>query len=491
MSIPASNIVSIVPGVVSAGASELSLNGVILTKNTDIPVGSVIGFTSSDAVSAYLGAASAEYAIAPYYFGGFNNATAIPGTLFFSHYADVNRAAYLRGGTFTASIATLQTYTGTLTIMVDGTSITSSTINLATATSYSSAATLISAGFTGGKPVVTWNSNLQAFVATSTTTGATSTITFASGTLAANLKLTSATGAILSQGCVADTPATAMARVVAATQNWVSFTTMWEPVTADKTAFAVWANGKNQRYLYVAYDSDGQATVQGSTTCFGVLAKTAAYDAVACLYSGIDKAVFTMGAIAAIDFTRTNGRATMAFKSQSGLTADVTDETVAATLLANGYSFYGTYATANDTFTWLYNGQISGKWKWIDTYVNQVWFNSELQLALMTLLAAIKSIPYNQAGYDQIRAAMMDPITAMKNFGGIRAGISLSNSQKAQINSAAGADIDSTLTSQGYYLQILDPGATVRANRGTPVINLWYTDGGAVQKISVASIDVM
>ena len=49
---------------------KLALNGVILTKNTDIPVGAVIGFTSSDAVSSYLGAASAEYAVAPYYFGG-------------------------------------------------------------------------------------------------------------------------------------------------------------------------------------------------------------------------------------------------------------------------------------------------------------------------------------------------------------------------------------------------------------------------------------
>ena len=44
---------------------------------------------------------------------------------------------------------------------------------------------------------------------------------------------------------------------------------------------------------------------------------------------------------------------------------------------------------------------------------------------------------------------------------------------------------------QDYYLQILDPGAQVRGLRGTPVINFWYTDGGAVQKISLASINIM
>jgi len=40
-------------------------------------------------------------------------------------------------------------------------------------------------------------------------------------------------------------------------------------------------------------------------------------------------------------------------------------------------------------------------------------------------------------------------------------------------------------------LQVLDPGAQVRGNRGTPVINFWYTDGGAVQQITLASIDIL
>ena len=86
---------------------------------------------------------------------------------------------------------------------------------------------------------------------------------------------------------------------------------------------------------------------------------------------------------------------------------------------------------------------------------------------------------------------MIDPITSALNFGAIRSGISMSASQKAQVNQAAGLDVSTTIEQQGYYLQILDPGAQVRGNRGTPVINFWYTDGGAVQKITVASIDIM
>ena len=85
----------------------------------------------------------------------------------------------------------------------------------------------------------------------------------------------------------------------------------------------------------------------------------------------------------------------------------------------------------------------------------------------------------------------MDPINSALNSGVIRTGVVLSSAQSAIVNNAAGKAIANTLQHQGYYLQILDPGAQARSNRQTPVINFWYTDGGAVQQINLASIDVM
>jgi hypothetical protein len=266
--------------------------------------------------------------------------------------------------------------------------------------------------------------------------------------------------------------------------------TVFEPVTADKTLFAEWTNDQNQRFAYIVWDTDGQAIVNGSTTCFGALAKAAEYDGVVPVYNTAELAAFVLGAVASIDFSRTNARITAAFKSQSGLTVTVSDQQIATNLLANGYSFYGSYATANDGFVFLYNGQMTGKWKWLDTFVNQVYLNSQFQLALMSLLTTVKSIPYNEAGYSLIRAAMQDPINQMLNFGGIRSGIDLSEQQASIVNSEAGRDVAPIIEADGYYLQVLDPGAQVRGNRGTPVVNFWYTDGGAVQRINVASIDI-
>ena len=495
MTIPASDIVVVNPGVVGSGGNPLALNGVILSKSTLLPTGEVRSFASPAAVSAFFGPASAEYAISQIYFLGFDNSTIKPGALLFAPYVDTARAAWLQSGSMAGvSLAELKAIPpGWLSVTVDGVVKTSASINLSGATSFSNVATLITAGFTGpSAPTCAWNAVNSTFTLTSPTTGATtSSITFATDTLSADLMFTSATGAILSQGADVDTPTAAMDSVKAATQNWVDFMTMWEPDTATKELFAAWSNAQNQRFMYVAWDTDAQAIVQGSTTAFGVVAKFLAYDGVMCVYNTKELAAFVLGTVASIDFTRTNGRITAAFKSQSGFVPTVTDQQTAANLLANGYSFYGAYATANDQFNFLYDGNLPGKWKWLDTYVNQVYLNAQFQLALISLLTSVKSIPYNEAGYSLIRAAMIDPITSAINFGSIRTGVTLSESQKAQVNQAAGRDVSTTLEQQGYYLQILDPGAQVRGNRGTPVINFWYTDGGAVQKITVASIDIM
>ena len=492
MTIPASDIVVVNPGVVGSGGNPLALNGVILSKNTLLPTAAVRSFASPDAVKAFFGAASAEYAIAQVYFLGFDNSTIKPGTLYFSPYVNTARAAWLQSGNLSAmSLTDLQALSGVLTVTINGVAKTSSSINLATATSFSDAASMIDAGFTAGDVAVTWNPVNSTFLFTSPTTGDASTMSVATGTLSAGLMLTSATGAILSQGADADTPATAMDAVKAATQNWVDFMTMWEPVIEDKEAFAVWTNAQNQRFMYVCWDTDAQAIVNGSTTCFGAIAKSLQYDGVVPVYNTKELAAFMLGTVASIDFSRLNGRITSAFKSQSGFVPTVTDQQIAANLLENGYSFYGAYATANDQFNFLYNGQMSGKWSWVDTFVDQVYLNAQFQLALLSLLTTVKSIPYNESGYSLIRAAMIDPISQALNFGSIRTGITMSAQQKAVVNQAAGMDVSTIIEQQGYFLQILDPGAQVRGNRGTPVINFWYTDGGAVQKITVASIDIM
>jgi hypothetical protein len=489
--IPASAIVSINPAVIGTGGSPLALNGVFLTQNAAVPIGSVLPFSNAAAVSAFFGPASPEYALAQTYFAGRDNAPILPGTMYFAQYNIVAVSAYLRGGSVAAlTLAQLQALAGVLTVTVDGLVKTSSAINLTAASSFSNAATIIQAAFTALGGVVSYDAIRGAFVVTSATNGVTSNVSIGSGTIAAGLGLTTATGAVLSQGAAIATPAAAMVAITAITQNFAAFMTIFEPVIADKLAFSAWTSGTNKRYIYVGFDSDVTAAQANVTTSWGAQCAILGYDGSVPVYGAAAHAAFVLGCIASIDFTRTEGRITFAFKSLAGLAPTVTDQTTAANLTANGYNFYGSYATANQGFNFFYPGLVSGKYNFLDEYVNEIYLNNAFQLALMSLLTGMNSIPYNAQGYGLIDAALQDPINAAVNFGSIRPGVALSAAQAAQVNTIAGSPVSTTLATRGWYAQIQPATAQIRGLRQSPPINFFYLDGGSVQKINVASIVV-
>jgi hypothetical protein len=497
-SIPASEIVGAQPSVIGAGGNALDLSGLVLTKNTRVPIGSVLSFASAPDVEDYFGATSNEAFLAGIYFAGFTNCNVLPGAMLFSQYPTAPVAAYLRGGSVAGlTLAELQALTGTLTIVSDGVSETSSSISLTSATSFSSAAALIQAAFTSPTFAVSFDSVSGAFVFATTETGATATMAYASGTLAAGLALTQATGAVLSQGAVASTPAAAMNAVLKQTTNFATFMTSFDPDdgegNAQKLAFATWNGQQSDRYMYVCWDADVTPTESANaTTSLGYLLNQADVSGTFLIWEpgNLGLAAFVCSVAASIDFTEENGRVNFAYKGQSGITPSVTDATVAANLKANGYNYYGSWATANQNFVGLAPGSVSGPFEWADSYVNQIWMNSQFQLAMMTLLFSVKSIPYDTAGYAMVSAAMQDPITAAGDFGAFDPNVTLSASEIAQVNSQAGASIASTLQAQGYYLQIKAASAATRSARQSPPMTFWYADGGSIQQLNVASVQV-
>lgn len=568
--IPASEIVNVIPGVLDAGGAALDLNGLMLTTSIRPPIGSVQQFPDAQSVSDFFGPSSAEAALAAIYFNGYANATAAPGNLLFAQYPQSAVAAYLRSGKVSGlTLAQLQSIAGTLTVVVDGYSRTNGAVDLSGATSFSSAASLIQtalnaspatiASFTGviaattltvsgatGSPLavgqtvvgagvaagtritalgtgtggngtytinnsqtvgsvamttqptpltVTYDSVSGAFVLTSGITGTPSSTAFATGTISDDLKMRAVDGAVLSQGAAAATPTAFMNSIVAQTQNWATFMTVFDPDVSGNTnrlAFAAWVAGMNNRYAYVCSDSDvNPTTTVPATTSLGYLINTANYSGTFLIFEPThDKAAFVCGIAAAIDFAATNGRTTFAFRSQSGLGADVTDAAVASNLITNGYNFYGAYATANQQFVFLQPGQVSGPFNWMDSYINEIWLNSSFQLALMDLLSNVPSIPYNSAGNAMIESSLSDPIQAGLNFGAIRSGVAPSTTQAVAVNAAAGVRISGVLETRGWYLQVLTPTAAVRQARGTPDCNFWYMDGESIQKITLSSVNL-
>ncbi len=493
MAIGADQIVRVIPGVISAGGSPLGFNGLFVTQSDRVPAGEVTSWSTPEAVSRYFGPTSIESQMATKYFLGYINSDTKPSLLYFASFVSAAVAGWIRGGAITQTLAQLQAITaGALTVSVDGTEEVLTGLDFSGAASFSAIAAiiqnaLVTAGATDA--TVTFESDFNAFRIQSGTTGALSSVSFGTESLATTLVLTEALGAIQSDGLAVRTIAENMDAYTVITTNWVTFMHMFAQTEDEKFEFAQWANGKNfgVRYIYATWDDTATATDPNNDTNLGKRIDAQALSGTSLNYSSQELAAFVCAFTASLSFTTANGRATAAFKRQGGIAVTVNTAEDANGLIENGYNFYGDYATANDSFRWYYPGRVSGEYGTLIAHINAIYLNNAFQLALMSMFGNVKSVPYNLVGYDTIRAAMLDPITAALNFGAIRIGVTLSEAQKAQVDRDAGATISNVIESRGWFLQILDATAQTRANGGSPPIKFWYTDGGDVLRIELGS----
>lgn len=458
--IPVSSIVRVTPGVLAAGGGVAFLNGLVLSRNAGLPASGVTVFTSAADVAAMCGEDSVEYDMAQVYFTGYTNAAQTPSTLLMAAcpaFADATQAT----ASATLSAGAVQS----IAIGNGGSGyVTAPTV------------TLSGGGGTGATATATVTDGVVTAIAVS----------------AGGSGYTSVPTVTLSAPAAGTTPGAVMDALVAGNADWTGFTTSFEPSLADKQAFAQWTAAQGSRFWYVPWDTDPQAAVPGTTEAFGAWVAAQGIAGVTPIYADPMVAALALGWMAALDFSTTSGRTTLKFRQNGLITPTVATATLATTLAANGYSYYGSYAGSGTDFQFLSDGAVSGPFAWADSYIGQVWLNGAFQLALANLLLNTGQIPYNADGDVLIAASVQDTINQALAFGLIRAGVALTAAQQQQVNNAAGRTIADTLATRGWYFL---PGAstaaaTVRASRASPPCQFWYTDGGSVQSISLSSLEV-
>ncbi len=492
MAISLSKIVRIMPGVLAASGSALDLNGLILTDSAYAPVGSVISVTEDTEASDYFGPASMEYSMATVYFKGYNNASTLPGKLLFARFNTADAPTWLRSASLSdITLDELKLLSGTIILTVNGSVVTSTAITLTSVTSFAQAATAIGTAI-GASVVVTYDTTQKAFIITSATSGDGSTITYATGTLATGLRFTSATGAVLSQGADAIVdPTVFFQTLLGQSQDWVAFTTSFTCDVDQHVAFAKFANDSSHRFAYVGHDNNTVAAVQGSTENMAyAIITTHDYADTIPIYGDATHAANVLGFGAALNMNAINGRRTLAFRVTDGLLPMVGDDTTYDALIANGYSFYGTYSGNNYSTNQWYNGAITGPYLWYDAFLGQVWLNANLQKDIITLFQSETYIPYANAGRALVEGCMADTIAQFITWGGISIGTTLDTSQIQAIKNATLVDVSSSLSAKGFYLYIGPFTATMRANRTSPNVALYYDDGSAIQQLFMTSNEV-
>lgn len=505
MSIPASQIVTVNPRLLTPGGNDLEFNGLLLSKSDVIPSSQlVLPFPDPDAVGEYFGFESEEYKAAVVYFLGYNNSFNKPRAIYVASRVEDATKPFIRGANFptitSQTLAALKLISdGSMTLELGGHTATLENLDFTNATSLSDVAEIVEAAIKanddGGNAwadaSVAYSSLFDAYTITGGVAGAAQGINYASGDVADAMLLTQKAGAVLSPGMDAMSINENMEAILDLTTNFVCFTTVEKANEADVLDYAAWADGKGVNYLYVFWDDDTRLLEPNNDNTIAAALKEANAGATAGVYNSLEYAAMILGTAASIDWNRRNGTITFAFKSQDGVAANVVTGTNAKLLEAQNMNFMGDYATRNDNFVFMYPGRMFGQWTWIDTYLNAVWLNNALQVAIMNGLVQSPRVPYTSDGYALVRSWCMDPINRALYSGVIDTGVTLSESQKTELHREAGRDISMELFTDGYVLQVNDPTAAVRWRRESPECSLWYCYAGSIHKIDLASTAVV
>lgn len=523
MAIPASQIVNITPRVISAGSTELSLTGLFLTENSLAPFPQSLTFPTLDSVGQYFGIASQEYNIARKYFLGYDNSFRKPNKVTFSRRVNKDLAAFVIGAQVTATVANFKNITaGSLRVTIDNTQHDIYELDFSAVTTYSDVAMVVQTALREVSPgaTVVYSTVNRGFILTSGSEGDDSSVStvesiFDESTLvtltveddprveiaaaatqgqdvAMLLKMNAESGATVSSGSDELNQTENMESIVANYANWASFSTIYQADDEEHLGLAEWANGRVDGFLYVGWTRAENLTSQTAVNTLADQITENNYGATTFIFGDADYAAMIMGTGASVDWNRAGGAINFAFKSQEGLAATVTDAITARTLLDRRVNFYGRYATRSDEFIHLYDGSMFGSYRFIDPFWNSIWLRNVLQTSLYDGLIRSPRTPYTDEGYTKIRAWMIDVINRALNNGVIEAGVNLSESQKVELYQESGDNtIAEKLFANGYFIQILDATAAIRVNRDSPVINLWYTYGGSINRLEVAATAIL
>lgn len=493
--IPLSMDFAITPGVVSPAGSAVDAIGLMLTDNELIPVGKVQSFFDDSGVSALTGSASKEFIASQQYFKGYDNSSVIPGELLMYRLVTSDVAGYLLSASLKGiPLTTLKSIpAGTITLFIDSVSTTSSSIDLSTATSFSDIADKLETGIGASKVEVEWNSIANRFIIRSLTTGDTSEVSYAiPGALATGLKLTQDTAAIVSPGSNAVSMTDMMESIINTNQNWIPFESLVSLTDDEHTELCAWTSAQNSRFVYVYYDTSDAPTIANNPDCFYQKVVVAnGYEGICPVYGSYLYGVMPLAYSASIDFARTNGRVSFKFRGFSGIAPNVSDLATAKALKSNGYNFYGDYGLNKTMKQYASDGAISGKYLWLDSFIDQVWINANLVSAYANLFTNNQSYSYNADGYSSVQAATIDPAQLAITFGAIKKGIVLDQSQIRIVNNTVGKDISATLYSEGWYLYIPTQPGSARLDRELKGVIFYWVDGQLIQSITMSSTAIL
>lgn len=484
--LPVSRQVSVSVSLTPAGAQAQNLSTLLILGTSSI-IDSVERYRSYNtlaAVATDFGTSASEYLSAVPWFAQ----SPQPTSLWIGRWFLAAGSGVLRGASLTATQQTLTNFTavtsGGFTYTKNGVSTPVSGINLSTATSLNSVASIITSALTGATMV--WNANYGRFELTSATTGSTSSISLltapGSGTDISGLLGMTATnsGAYSAVGAASETA------VAAATlfdnnygQAWYALTFASGAVNSDHLAVAAYVEGSNTKHVYGISTQDGNCIVASDTTNIAYQLKQLAYKKTLVQYSSSSAYSVSslLGRMLTVDYTGNLTAITAAYKGEPGIVAESINQSQANALIA--FNANALLAFNNSTSIILNGVMCSGDF--IDTVLGTDALAVELQQSgYNALYTSTTKVPQTDSGMHLLTTSFESVLSRYVANGLLAPG---------QWNgSSFGALTQGDLLAKGFYVYappVRLQNATDRAARKSVAFQIAAKLAGAVHSLSI------
>lgn len=404
--LPISRLIKITVNLSPQSAASQNLSTLlILTSDAVIDVVTRLrSYSSLDQVAADFGTMSPAYLAAVLYF----EQAPQPAILDIGRWAKTATHGQLFGAPLSAAQQAMSVFTaitdGGFSVHVDGVEKDALSLNFSGQTNLNGVASIIQAALTGA--TVAWDSVNDRFVITSATTGASSTLSFAtpppsggytdiSGILGLISSTTS--GVYIANGIVAET---ALAAVILFDANfagqWYALT-IPEAVDADHLAVAAYIEGANTKHIYGVSTAEGGVITPGNTGNIAFELKALKYIRSLSQYSSSNPYAATslIGRAITVDYNGNSTSITLMYKQEPGIVPENLGETAMETAEANNCNVFVAY----NNNTAIIDPGVMASGDFIDIITGLDWFVTALQTAVYNALyTTTTKIPQTDAG---------------------------------------------------------------------------------------------
>lgn len=363
-------------------------------------------YSSSDGVVADFGTTAPEYLAANLFF----SQSPQPSQLYVGRWAKSPSAARLNGSVLSKSDQEMGNFTdvanGGMQITIDGVAADVTAVDLSGETNLNGVASAVTTALAGAATCV-WNANFSRFELTSSTTGPTSTIGYATAPatgddLASLLGLVTGQASAPANGADAETLLDAVAELAGMSNAWYGLLVADENLDEDDVlSVAAFTEGAGQSRIFGYTTQNGLALDSTSTTDIASKLKAAKYKRTFDQFSSSSPyaAASIFGRAFTVNFQGNNTTITLKFKQEPGVAAESLNATQAAALSAKNCNVFVNYS--NDTA--IIQEGVMANGDFFDEVHGLDWLQNDLQTAVYNLLyTSTTKIPQTDQGINRV-----------------------------------------------------------------------------------------